>query len=110
MQDRLLNAYLAGTVEEVVYKAKSAELKAEAARADETLAQLGRGGPGPRRNGDGALRLDAKRGGNLARFIQSRSARGTRRGLFEPHIERRKPRRHKEKAVRRFRRTAVFEE
>ena len=41
MQDRLLNAYLAGTVEEVVYKAKSAELKAEAARADETLAQLG---------------------------------------------------------------------
>jgi site-specific DNA recombinase len=41
MQDRLLNAYLAGTVEEVVYKAKTAELKAEAAKADETLAQLG---------------------------------------------------------------------
>ena len=41
MQDRLLNAYLAGTVEEVVYKAKSNELKAEAAKADETLAQLG---------------------------------------------------------------------
>jgi len=41
MQDRLLNAYLAGTVEEVVYKAKSNELKAEAARADETLAQMG---------------------------------------------------------------------
>ena len=41
MQDRLLNAYLAGTVEEVVYKAKSNELKAEAAKADEALAQLG---------------------------------------------------------------------
>ena len=41
MQDRLLNAYLAGTVEEVIYKAKSNELKAEAARADEALAQLG---------------------------------------------------------------------
>jgi hypothetical protein len=41
MQDRLLNAYLAGTVEEVVYKAKSNELKAESARTDESLAQLG---------------------------------------------------------------------
>jgi site-specific DNA recombinase len=41
MQDRLLNAYLAGSVEEVVYKAKSNELKAEAANADEALAQLG---------------------------------------------------------------------
>ena len=41
MQDRLLNAFLAGTVEEVVYKAKSNELKAEAAMADEALAQLG---------------------------------------------------------------------
>jgi hypothetical protein len=30
MQDRLLNAYLAGTVEEVVYKAKSNELKSDA--------------------------------------------------------------------------------
>ena len=41
MQDRLLNAYLAGTVEEGVFRAKSNELKAEAARADEALAQLG---------------------------------------------------------------------
>ena len=41
MQDRLLNAYLAGTVEEGVFKAKSTELKAEAAKADEALAQLG---------------------------------------------------------------------
>lgn len=57
MQDRLLNAYLAGTVEDVVFKAKSAELKAEATNADETLAQLGE--------------VDH---GNLARFNQSRSA------------------------------------
>jgi site-specific DNA recombinase len=41
MQDRLLNAYLAGTVEEVIYTAKSNELKAEAAKADESLTQLG---------------------------------------------------------------------
>jgi DNA invertase Pin-like site-specific DNA recombinase len=41
MQDRLLNAYLAGTIEEVVYKAKSNELKAEMAKTEESLAQLG---------------------------------------------------------------------
>ena len=41
MQDRLLNAYLGGTVEEAVYKAKTNELKAEAAKADEALGQLG---------------------------------------------------------------------
>ena len=41
MQDRLLNAYLAGTVEEVIYKAKSNELKSEAAKIEEALAQLG---------------------------------------------------------------------
>jgi hypothetical protein len=46
MQDRLLNAYLAGTVDEVVYTAKAAELKAEAAKADEALAQLGDVDPG----------------------------------------------------------------
>jgi hypothetical protein len=45
MQDRLLNAYLAGTVEEVVYKAKSAELKDEFSKADEALAQLSDAGP-----------------------------------------------------------------
>jgi len=41
MQDRLLNAYLAGTVDEDVYKAKSNELKAETANVDATLGQLG---------------------------------------------------------------------
>ena len=41
MRDRLLNAYLAGTVEEVVYKAKSNELKSENARNEEALAKLG---------------------------------------------------------------------
>jgi hypothetical protein len=41
MQDRLLNAYLAGTVEEVIYKAKLNELKSEAARTNEALAKLG---------------------------------------------------------------------
>ena len=38
MQDRLLNAYLAGTIEDVVYQAKSNELKAETLKGDEALA------------------------------------------------------------------------
>jgi DNA invertase Pin-like site-specific DNA recombinase len=54
MQDRLLNAYLAGTVEEVVYKAKCNELKGEAAKTDETLAKLGDIAPG---RGETALAL-----------------------------------------------------
>lgn len=41
MQDRLLNAYLAGAVEELVYRAKSNELKAEQEKADEALAKVG---------------------------------------------------------------------
>jgi len=41
MQDRLLNAYLTGTIEEVIYNAKSNELKAEAAKTDEALDKLG---------------------------------------------------------------------
>ena len=41
MQDRLLNAYLAGMVDEETYKAKTNELKAEVANVDATLAQLG---------------------------------------------------------------------
>ncbi len=54
MQNRLLNAYLAGTVEEVVYGAKTNELKSEAAKADEALAQLGEIDPG---RADSALAL-----------------------------------------------------
>ena len=45
MQDRLLNAYLAGTVEEVVFKAKSNELKGEAAKVGEALAHVGEATP-----------------------------------------------------------------
>ena len=45
MQDRLLNAYLAGTIDEATYKAKSSELKAEAAKADEALAKMGGADP-----------------------------------------------------------------
>ncbi len=41
MQNRLLNAYLAGTVDEATYMAKSNELKGEAAKTDETLAKVG---------------------------------------------------------------------
>ncbi len=71
MQDRLLNAYLVGTVEEVVFKAKSNELKAELAKTDEALAQLGDTAPD---RGETALALfdwtqraaDAWRGSNSA--------------------------------------------
>ncbi len=50
MQDRLLNAYLAGTVDEVVYKAKSSELKIETSGAEESQAKVAASGPdtGPR--------------------------------------------------------------
>ena len=41
MQDRLLNAYLAGTVDEAIYKAKSNDLKSQAADVDESLAIVG---------------------------------------------------------------------
>jgi len=54
MQDRLLNTYLTGTIEEVVYKAKSNELKSEAAKTDESLAQLGEVDPN---RGETALAL-----------------------------------------------------
>lgn len=46
MQDRLLNAYLAGNVEEAVYQTKLNDLKAESAAADESLGQLGDVDPG----------------------------------------------------------------
>lgn len=42
MQDRLLNAYLAGAVEEGQYRAKSEELRAELAGVTEARARLGR--------------------------------------------------------------------
>jgi hypothetical protein len=54
MQNRLLNAYLTGIVEEVVFKAEANKLKAEAAKADEALVQLGN--PTPTR-GETALAL-----------------------------------------------------
>ena len=41
MQDRLLNAYLAGSVEEAIYKAKSNEMKIDSAKAEEALAEMG---------------------------------------------------------------------
>ena len=37
MQDRLLNAYLAGTIEESVYCGKSSEMKADSERIDNDL-------------------------------------------------------------------------
>jgi hypothetical protein len=41
MEDRLLNAYLAGTIEEDPFKAKSAELRAEQLRVQEANERLG---------------------------------------------------------------------
>lgn len=41
MQNRLLNAYLAGTVDEVTFSAKTNELKAEAAKTGESLDVVG---------------------------------------------------------------------
>jgi DNA invertase Pin-like site-specific DNA recombinase len=41
MQDRLLNAFLSGTIEEAAYKSKFNELRSEATKTDESMAQLG---------------------------------------------------------------------
>ena len=41
MQDRLFNAFLAGTVDEKTYNAKLVELRDEAAQIDESLAEIG---------------------------------------------------------------------
>ena len=41
MQDRLLNAYLTGTVEEAVYRAKTEELRSEIRTAEEALERIG---------------------------------------------------------------------
>jgi site-specific DNA recombinase len=54
MQDRLLNAYLGGTVEEGIFKAKTAELKAEMATVAEAIDRVG--APVPT-DGDGALEI-----------------------------------------------------
>ncbi len=43
MQDRLLNTYLAGTIDEPTFKAKSAELKSESLRIEEALQKAGAG-------------------------------------------------------------------
>ena len=110
MQDRLLNAYLVGTVEEAVFKAKSNDLKAEMAKADEALAQIGRHGASPRGNGPGPLRLDPTGGGRLARFKHGHPTPDPGLRLFEPYFRRRKSLPGKEKALRRFRRRARFEE
>ena len=40
MQDRLLNAYLAGSIDEPTFKAKGDELKAQVAMVDESLASI----------------------------------------------------------------------
>ena len=73
MQDRLLNAYLAGTVDEAIYKAKSNELKSGGGQDGRVVGPIGRRGPGTRGNGPGALRLDATGGRHVARFKQRRS-------------------------------------
>ncbi len=46
MQDRLLNAYLAGTVDEVVYRAKADDLRSEMKAVEESLERLGQHDPG----------------------------------------------------------------
>ena len=45
MQDRLLNAFLVGTIDEETLGAKQTELRDEAAQVDESLARLGDLGP-----------------------------------------------------------------
>jgi hypothetical protein len=113
MEDRLLNAYLAGTVDDDAFKAKTAELKAKTAelkadraRVTEEIDARGRRGPDSRESGSCGVRLEPKGGRNLARFKHHGSSPDPRFDLFEPAGERRNSGHHKEKAVRLFRRTA----
>ena len=106
MEDRLLNAYLAGTVDDDAFKAKTAELKADRARVTEEIDARGRRGPGSREGGAGGVRLEPKGGRNLARFKHLGWSPDPGFDLFEPAGERRNFIHHKEKAVRLFRRTA----
>ncbi|MFN6310851.1 MAG: hypothetical protein ACK46M_05330 [Planctomyces sp.] len=110
MEDRLLNAYLAGTVDDDAFKAKTAELKADRARVTEEIDARGRRGPGSRESGSGGVRLEPKGGRNLARFKHHGSSPDPGFDLFEPAGERRNFIHHKEKAVRLLGRTARFEE
>ncbi len=54
MQDRLLNAFLAGTIDEPTFKAKSGELQYEAAKVNEAMDRLGDFDPA---RGDAALAI-----------------------------------------------------
>jgi hypothetical protein len=99
MKDRLLNANLAGTIDDAVYKAKSNELKAEGMRVEERLAENGAEMPVQADDAIALFRLVPKGGRCVARFKQCRSSADSRCDLFEPYSQRRKSRHRKEKAV-----------
>lgn len=98
MQERLLNAYIAGSIGEAKFKAKSDDLKAQIAAVDESLVSVEDIDEGC---AETALQLFDWRagGGAVARFKQCRSPRDLGCGLFEPYFERRRSRHRKEKAA-----------
>ena len=84
-QDRLLNAYLVGTIEEVVYKAKSNELKAEAAKRT-SVGPVGRRGPGSR-GSNNAIRREILDSVCLNRTLGDVNRDATKRKPFDVFAE-----------------------
>ena len=109
MQDRLLNAFLATSIDQATFDAKSAELRDEIARVRESEAALAKLDPKCAIRA-GGLRSEPKRGPNLARFKQRRSSRNLGRDLFEPRCLGRNSSQDKERALRHSCRRALFEE
>ena len=109
MQNRLLDAYLAGMVEDVVYKAKSKELTGEAAKTDDALARAWRPGPGSQRKGQRNSSIGRRRaaeiwrGSNNAVRREILNAVCLNRTLTDVTLDA-----SKEKALRRFRQRARF--
>ena len=107
MQERLLNAYLAGTIDEQALVAKQTQLRDEAATAAATLATSGEVHPEDVQTALGVFqfahcvvrRPEVERRPNLARFKDGPKTRNPRRGIFEPPARRRNSRRRKEKSV-----------
>jgi hypothetical protein len=104
--DRLLNAYVAGTVGDDAFKAKTAELKAETARVTDAIDAEGDVATSLGKDNAGSLCMEPKGGQNLARFKHHGSLPHPGFDLFEPTGEQRNLGYHKDRAVRLFGQTA----
>lgn len=91
MLERLLTAYLAGTIDESTLAAKQTQLRDEAATVVATLATCGEVDAEDVRTALGAFQF--------AQIWRGPKTRNPRRGIFEPHAWRRSSSLRQEKAV-----------